>query len=1327
MTQSFRSGLGALFTQFYSESELDVLEKEILVRAKELSKGNGFQALLYQPGDSDHLLRLQHTCFLAHFPSLPFFTAKIRNTIASYKLDVNRSIHFHPEPGFEVLYFECPSSATGLLESLKGIWKEDYARIVSLVSSFQKFSEFSKDAFFGENKDLLSLFDWLMKKALIWEGAFFQDSKQGIEYGEIPLTESRSWFESLSSPEEDVQFQGLDHSKIAYLGTGDLFSFAFIRKNQKLLIVGSFNEYAKGQALTDIPFFGQKFQDFLKSKSIEPLSGLGRTSRMMFNYIPTELLFLVPFTAYDSLHKALMEQSLRTSLGSVSLQLEKEKGLIAIFVPDSLWRDSIWRNQIQKAQSVFPGATFRQFEVLREKTIEAFFYINSNNITYSLLFDLASRIELEFRSWEELLAQKWTDRAEIKIELDLTQFDFSESYKATHLPEQALHDLSEFLTQNDDITLFFTEKDATCIAHSILPRKLVGLSNWIQVWNSMGLFPDHQTIYAFGYKDKRLEKAEFTFSGVQSTDTSFERWQETAKAVLRGKIALDPLLALVSKTPLDAKAISFLIPMKELLLQINPIWNSKEVNAILLRFPSFMELSWKRFHAMFCEGSDNYKTELQKESLLGSTIREDEILKCYSSLIESLLRTNFFGTKVSPISAYQLDFLAFKINSSMVHGIPKPVPFREIFVYSPSFQGVHLRGGKVARGGLRFSDRPGDYRTEVLSLWKTQTTKNSLIVPVGSKGCFVTTAHLFQKESITPVEAYKGYVRGLLCLTDSIEKGKINAFKGDNGNIPFTYDEIDPYLVVAADKGTAALSDVANSLSEERGFWLGDAFASGGTKGYSHKEFGITAKGALVTADRNLRSLGIDFKTMPVRVVAIGDMGGDVFGNGLIESPFFQLLGAFNHKHIFLDPNPDPKSSFEERKRLFFSEPSKSGWDSYNRSLISEGGGVFLRTEKEIPISPQVQKSLSIDKDRMSGPELISALLKANVDLLYNGGIGTYIKSVKEDNLSVGDPSNNEVRVNSDQIRAKVISEGGNLGLTQKARIELDENGILLFTDALDNSAGVDLSDHEVNLKILLSGLIQKGEFDPALRDQILKEVANEVAEDVLLDNGYQSLSVTIDRIISEKEGASKFRKALARLELWGKIHVKEQGIPTDPNVWDDWNINGIPRPVLCVLFSHVKIALYDLVLEYKQFSITEFGSFYETYFPKLFRSKFKQGIYEHSLANEILATKLVNFFVDLMGINGILLLPENKEKAASKLKQMLSFLLKREIHLALEELASKRDLESEALVRKTVQSVRQRIQLEFQESIPVDSIGNEISRFLSDSAGKNLKSFLES
>ena len=646
------------------------------------------------------------------------------------------------------------------------------------------------------------------------------------------------------------------------------------------------------------------------------------------------------------------------------------------------------------------------------------------------------------------------------------------------------------------------------------------------------------------------------------------------------------------------------------------------------------------FHARFNpDGPQDLSTRLKETDLVRKRIQEklatvesldeDRILRRFLDLFLATTRTNYYQRMQD---GSLKPYISFKIDSQQLPDLPEPRPYREIFMSGPRVDGVHLRFGPVARGGLRWSDRREDFRTEVLGLVKAQKVKNAVIVPNGSKGGFYPKrltdledrAAIFEEGR----EAYKLFISSLLDLTDNIVRGKTIA----PTNI-VSWDEPDPYLVVAADKGTATFSDTANAISEDYGFWLGDAFASGGSVGYDHKAMGITARGGWEAVKRHFRESGKDIQTTPFTVIGVGDMSGDVFGNGMLLSEHIQLVGAFDHRDIFIDPNPDPATSYKERARLF--KMGRSSWQDYETALISKGGGVFSRSSKSIKLSPEIREALAIDTETLTPNQLISAILKAPAELLWFGGIGTYIKSKTEDNSRVGDRANDAVRINARDVQAKVIGEGANLGITQLARIEFSRQGGKINTDAIDNAAGVDSSDHEVNIKILLAAAIEKGEMKTAERNDFLATMTDDVAAHVLEHNYEQTRALT-QLTASAADDIDIHARVMTTLEREGRLDRAIEFLPDAEQIAQLRQQGlGLSRPELAVLMAYAKMWLFDeitqstapddLLLERELFA----------YFPAASR-KFQSAVLSHRLRREIIATRLANEIIDTCGLNFI-------------------------------------------------------------------------------------------
>ncbi len=619
------------------------------------------------------------------------------------------------------------------------------------------------------------------------------------------------------------------------------------------------------------------------------------------------------------------------------------------------------------------------------------------------------------------------------------------------------------------------------------------------------------------------------------------------------------------------------------------------------------------------------------------SIDEDRILRAFMGAIRATLRTNYYQIRDGKLH----DYTSFKFDPMQIADLPKPRPYREVFVYSPRIEGVHLRFGPVARGGLRWSDRREDFRTEVLGLVKAQMVKNTVIVPVGSKGGFFVKKPPVNgdRDAVLAegIACYRMFINGLLDITDNLVDGAV---------VPpvdvVRHDADDPYLVVAADKGTATFSDIANAVAEEHGYWLGDAFASGGSVGYDHKGMGITAKGAWESVKRHFRSLGVDCQSQDFTCVGIGDMSGDVFGNGMLLSKHIRLIAAFDHRHIFIDPNPDAASSYVERDRMFALP--RSSWADYDASLISHGGGIWPRTLKTIPISEATRVALGIAEgtSAMTPNELLNAILKAPVDLLWNGGIGTYVKAEIESNADAGDRANNMIRVNGREIRARIIGEGGNLGMTQRGRIEAALIGVLLNTDFIDNSAGVDTSDHEVNIKILLNDAVKRGELDYDSRNELLRQMTEEVERLVLFDNYRQNEAISVMERMSIKRLGSK-QHFIQTLEAQGLLDRQIEFLPSDAE-FTERRVRGmgLTRPELAILLSYSKIVIYQQLLDSDVPEDPYLSAELRRYFPEPLREKYAEHMERHRLKREIIATAVTNSMVNRMGATFLLRMQED-------------------------------------------------------------------------------------
>jgi glutamate dehydrogenase len=807
-------------------------------------------------------------------------------------------------------------------------------------------------------------------------------------------------------------------------------------------------------------------------------------------------------------------------------------------------------------------------------------------------------------------------------------------------------------------------------ANSVLRLKLYVLGDLLPLSQSLPVFEN------CGLKVIAEDAFQLSFASVQgrrqtgaildflmeikdSGTTDLERLrrplEDVLHAVLRGDAENDAFNRLVIGADLDWREVSILRAVAKYLRQTGLSFSLAYMQQALARNPDVAALLAELFLARTDPARLAPPKEIEAlESRIDAALHDvpslddDRIIRRLRNVIRSILRTNYFQRDKN--DAFR-DTLSFKLDPARLDELPAPRPWREIFVYSPQVEGVHLRFGRIARGGIRWSDRREDFRTEILGLVKAQQVKNAVIVPVGAKGGFfpkTMPVNPTRDESMSVgIGAYKTFINALLEITDNLSsEGAVIA--PENTLRP---DGDDPYLVVAADKGTATFSDIANGIAREHGFWLDDAFASGGSKGYDHKKMGITARGAWEAVKRHFRELGKDIQSQDFTVIGVGDMSGDVFGNGMLLSRHIRLLAAFDHRHIFLDPSASSKDAFKERQRLFALP--RSSWDDYNKALIGKGGGVFARSLKEIPLSPEVKALVGMSADTLSPPALINALLKARTDLLWFGGIGTYIKASSQSHQEAGDRANDAVRVNGNDVRAKVVGEGANLGVTQLGRIEAARTGVRIDTDAVDNSAGVDTSDHEVNLKILLSGPVRRGELAEEKRDELLTAMTDDVGAAVLQDNYDQTLALSVAEALSvaDLDAQSRFIDAI---ETRGKLDRAVEYLPSATDMKKlRHDGKGLTRPELCVLLAYAKLDLDAEILASNLpdefLCVPALEGMLTGYFPPAAISAFPQEPGRHRLKREIISTVLTNRIVNLAGPVFLLRMQELSGRTAAE------------------------------------------------------------------------------
>ncbi|MEV7005774.1 NAD-glutamate dehydrogenase [Streptosporangium sp. NPDC051022] len=763
-------------------------------------------------------------------------------------------------------------------------------------------------------------------------------------------------------------------------------------------------------------------------------------------------------------------------------------------------------------------------------------------------------------------------------------------------------------------------------------------------------------IYDFGLR--------YALSDEVDRDEFKRLFQNAFDALWRGRVESDGFNALVLAAALNWEQAEILRVYAKYLRQAGTTFSQDYIERVLLGNVRLARLLVRLFEARLDPRRDEeVRSELAdalNEEILGAlddvaSLDEDRILRAYLEMINATLRTNYFQT----VNGERKPYISLKFDSPSISVLPLPRPKFEIFVYSPRVEGVHLRFGKVARGGLRWSDRMEDFRTEVLGLVKAQMVKNTVIVPTGSKGGFVVKnppkSGAREEVLAEGIACYRVFISGLLDITDNLVDGQV---------VPpadvVRHDGDDTYLVVAADKGTASFSDIANEVSKEYGFWLGDAFASGGSVGYDHKAMGITARGAWESVKYHFRTTGVDIQTTDFTVAGIGDMSGDVFGNGMLLSQHIRLVAAFDHRHVFVDPDPDSARSYAERARLFALP--RSSWADYDAALISQGGGVWPRTAKSIPISPQTRAALGIADGvtSLAPNDLISAILRAPVDLLWNGGIGTYVKASTESNADVGDKANDALRVNGAELRCKVVGEGGNLGLTQLARIEFAREGGLVNTDFIDNSAGVDTSDHEVNIKVLLNRAVRDGELTDKQRNQLLLDMTDEVATLVLRDNYDQNLVLASARA-QAADMLHIHARQLRRLERAGLLNRELEFLPSDKALAERRQAGlGLTAPEFSVLLAYTKLVADAEILGSDLPDDPYLASWLVSYFPSALRERLRPYMDTHPLRREIITTGVVNDLVNSSGTTFMFRLGEESGASTSDIAR--AYLVTREV-----------------------------------------------------------------
>jgi len=1054
--------------------------------------------------------------------------------------------------------------------------------------------------------------------------------------------------------------------------------------------LGLFTHVAYNESISRIPVLRRKLAEVLVRAGLSAESHDGK-----------DLIEILETFPRDELFQTSVEQLLPIALGVLRLRERKQVKLFLrrddygryisclIYLPRDRYTTKIRLQMQELLLKALGGRSFDYSAMIGESALARLHVVVRGERGKQLpppgvdVEELEARLAAITRSWEDDLAaalSELTSEEEAPALIRRYQAAFPEGYKADFPPKMAVVDLRrlEQLVGRDDNDIdinLYEPYDAAEGERRLKIYKIgspISLSHVLPLIQRLGVEVVDERPYEIDRdNDPRTKNAWIYDFGLRYTPSEevgrsdFKAlFQNGLIALWKGEVQADSFNSLILRAGLTWEQVEILRVYAKYLHQAGSTFSQRYMERVLLGNVRLARLLVRLFEARLDpRRPDDVRADLADalhEEILGAldevvSLDEDRILRAYLEMIHATLRTNYFQT----VGGRRKPYISLKFDPQAISVLPLPRPKYEIFVYSPRVEGVHLRFGKVARGGLRWSDRMEDFRTEILGLVKAQMVKNTVIVPTGSKGGFVVKrppASGSREDLLAEgVACYRMFISGLLDVTDNLVDGEV---------VPpadtVRHDGDDTYLVVAADKGTATFSDIANSVAKEYGFWLGDAFASGGSIGYDHKGMGITARGAWESVKYHFRTTGVDVQTTDFTVVGVGDMSGDVFGNGMLLSQHIRLVAAFDHRHVFVDPDPDAARSYAERRRLF--DLPRSSWADYDASLISQGGGVFPRTAKSITITPRMREALDIPADVTSLPpsDLISAILRAPVDLMWNGGIGTYVKSGAESNADVGDKANDQLRIDAGEMRCKVVGEGGNLGFTQLARIEFALNGGLINTDFIDNSAGVDTSDHEVNIKILLDQVVRDGELTDKQRNQLFTSMTDEVAALVLRDNHAQNVVLAAARA-QAVEMLHIHARYLRRLERDGLVNRELEFLPSDKALAERRQARlGLTAPEFSVLLAYTKLVADAELLGTDLPDDPYLASWLVSYFPSALRERFRAYMDAHPLRREIITTGIVNELVNSMGTTFMFRVGE--ETGASRPDIARAYLVAREV-----------------------------------------------------------------
>lgn len=1180
-----------------------------------------------------------------------------------------------------LIYIECSPlpvhiSADDMLASMRTVftrvaqavtdWKPMRARMDKLAAQAEAAAKGSKSE---ENHEIHDLITWLTSNHFVFlgiadyttgaTGKLVMDKASALGLFALESDAKPTSIERGTMPTANEAISVLKASEISYVHRPVHMDYiAFRRTDAKgkhigeTRILGLFTSTVYYRETDQIPFIRRKVARVLKRAGFTASGHSGKALKTTLEFLPRDELFQMDEESLFQMAMRIVSLEAKPQVRLFVRQDAFERFISAmVYIPREQFSTSVREEVVRVLERSYHGKFSAFYTQVTDSPLARVTILLETTPGAVPVVDEAA-LEQKIIA----LASKWSDALHDSI-LRIFGHDageplaqsyanaFPPAYVNTHSAQAAAFDIRRVqecaLGDGLAIELFRAKGDAPDILHlNCYSRDLtLELSNIIPLLEHMGCTVIDATPHVITplaplppvlLRDFTLRVASATELDI---DAAKDRIEQAIESVWRGQTDNDTLNALVFSTPMRARDVEILRAYSRYLQQLDfPYSQTFIAQALNAHAPLAYALA-QLFHARFDPAAkqrdarcEELKTQIETALDEVSNLAEDRVIRRLLALVFATLRTNFYQTDANGAAK---PYLSLKLRSRDVPGMPLPIPYAEIFVTSMRMEGIHLRGGKVARGGLRWSDRPEDFRTEVLGLVKAQTVKNAVIVPQGAKGGFIlrkppTDRDAFQKEGVA---CYQMFLRGLLDITDNIVSNKLTPPAQT-----VRHDGDDPYLVVAADKGTATFSDTANALAAEYDFWLGDAFASGGSAGYDHKVMAITARGGWVAVERHFREMGKDIGTETFTAAGVGDMSGDVFGNGALLSKNMRLVAAFNHRHIFVDPTPDAATSYVERARLFALP--RSGWNDYNTALISKGGGVFERTAKSIKLTPEMRTALGTDATQVAPDELIRIILKSPVELLWNGGIGTYVKATSETHEQVGDRANIAVRINGNELRCKIVGEGGNLGFTQRGRIEYARTGGRINTDAIDNSGGVDCSDHEVNIKIALNAALQAGKTTRAKRDTLLKKMTEEVAHLVLVDNRLQTQAISI----AELQGKAILEPAeqlITTLEGTGLLNREVEFLP-DARQFGELRASkaGLTRPEIAVLLAYAKMALS---LELKESTLLDAPYFEQDllrYFPDAMEKPYADEIAKHRLRREIVATMITNSIVNRTGFS---------------------------------------------------------------------------------------------